>query len=177
MRLGTKPCLAATTLALLTLTACNRAPIIEWHQVDAPDGTFSVTLPGDSVKEDTPTKSVTGGSFVSHSFRTRSSKSVGNAAYACAWWEDPTLKGRTSEQILDSMRSNGLSVLHSELLEEKRFTIQGHPARDIRAIIPGHDYDNRIVVVGNRVYSLMIVSEKRDSRYVEKFFNSLILHQ
>lgn len=176
MPLRTRSCLAATTLALLTLMACNREQVIEWHQVDAPDGTFSVIFPGNPDKVDTPTKSTTGGSFVSHSFRTRSSKSVGNAAYACAWWEDPTLNGRTPEQILDSLQNNGLSVLQGNLLEEKRLTIRGHPARDIRAIVPGHDYDNRIVVVGNRVYSLMIVSEKRDSRNVEKFFNSLILH-
>jgi hypothetical protein len=175
MRLGTKPCLAATTLALLIFTACNRAPTIEWHQVDAPDGAFSVTFPGNPVKEDNLTNSATGGTFVSHSFKTRSSKSV-NASYACAWWEDPTLKGRTTEQIIDSVGNNGLSGLQGELLEEKRLTIQGHPARDIRAIIPGHDYDNRIVLVGNRVYSLMIVGRKRDSMNVEKFFNSFILH-
>lgn len=176
MPLRTKSCLATTTLVVLTLMACNRKQIIEWHQVDAPDGTFSVTFPGDPDKVDTPMRSTTGGSFVSHSFRTRSSKSAGNAAYACAWWEDPTLKDRTPEQILDTVRDNGLSILQGKILEEKRLTIRGHPARDIRAIVPGHDYDNRIVVVGNRVYSLMIVSEKRDSRNVEKFFNSLILH-
>jgi hypothetical protein len=176
MRLGTRSRLATTILALLTSTACNRAPVTEWHQVNAPDGTFSVTLPGNPVKEDTPTKSVTGGSFVSHSFKTRSSKSAGNAGYACAWWEDPTLKARTPEQILDSLRDNALSSIQGELLEEKRLTIQGHPGRDIRAVVRGHDYDNRILVVGNRVYSLMIVGEKRDSKNVAKFFDSLILH-
>jgi hypothetical protein len=175
MHLGTKSHAAATILALLTLTACNRAPVIDWHQVDAPDGTFSVTLPGDPVKEDKPTKSITGGSFVSHSFKTRSSNNVGNAAYACAWWEDPTLKDRTPEQILDNLRDIVISGLQGRLLEEKRLTIQGHPARDIRAILPGHDYDNRIVV-GNRVYSLMVSSKKRDSKNVDKFFKSLVLH-
>lgn len=170
MRFATKSCAAMAILALLTLTACNRAPVYEWHQIEGPDGTFSITLPGAAVKQDTPAKS--DGPFVKHSFRVKPSE---NESYACVWWEHPT-PGLTPEQSLDNLRDSGLSGLQGELLEEKRLTIQGHPARDIRAIVPGHAYDNRIVVVGNRVYSLFVVSRKRDSKNVDKFFKSLVLH-
>ncbi len=49
-----------------------------------PDGTFSVSLTGDAAKVDTPTKSVTGGSFIAHGLNVRASK---DAVYGCSWWE------------------------------------------------------------------------------------------
>jgi hypothetical protein len=177
MRLATNAYLTAIILALLTSTACNRTPVYEWRPLEAPDRTFSVSLPGDAVKEDTPTKSVTGGSFIAHSFKARASK---DAAYGFSWWEDPSsLKDRTAEQILDRARDGGLSATSGKLLSEKRLTVQGHPARDIRAIARGNAaYDNRLVVVGNRLYTLLVldVSGKRDGENIEKFFDSLVLH-
>ena len=148
----------------------------QWRSLEAPDGTFSVSLPGDAVKEDKPTKSVTGGSFISHTFKARASK---GAAYGCSWWEDPSLKGRTAEQILDTARDGGLSSSNGKMLGEKRLTVQGHPARDIRAIAGRNAaYDNRLVVVGDRLYTLLVVdvSGKRDNVNIERFFHSLVLH-
>lgn len=176
MHLATKSYVAATLLAILTSTACNRTPAYEWRPLEAPDGTFSVALPGDAVKEDTPTKSVTGGYFIVHSFKSRASK---NAAYGCSWWEDPSFKGRTAEQILETARGSGLSGINGKLLTEKRLIFRGHPARDIQAIARGNaTYDNRLVVVGNRLYTLLVldVSGNRDRQNVEKFFNSLVVH-
>jgi hypothetical protein len=169
--------LAATILILLSSTACNRKPAYEWHTLKAPDGTFSVSLPGDAVEMDTPTKSVTGGSFISHSFNVRASK---DAVYGCSWWEDPSRpKDRTAEQILDTARDGGLSSTNAKLLSENRLTFQGHPARDIRAIAGENaSYDNRLVVVGNRLYTLMVIdaSGKYDAESVRKFFSSLEFH-
>jgi hypothetical protein len=172
-----KSCLAATILVLLSSTACNRKPAYEWHMVDAPDGTFSVSLPGEAAKVDTPTKSVTGGSFIAHGLNVRASK---DAVYGCSWWEDPSRPtGQTAEQILDIARDGGLSSTNAKLLSEKRLTFQGHPARDIRAIARGNAaYDNRVVVVGNRLYTLLVIdaSGRHDTESIEKFFNSLQVH-
>lgn len=172
-----KSYLAAIILVLLSSTACNRKPAYEWHTLTAPDGTFSVSLPGDAVKVDTPTKSATGGSFISHSLNVRASK---DAVYGCGWWEDPSRpKDRTAEQILDTARDGGLSSTNGKLLSENRLTFQGHPARDIRAIASGNaSYDNRLVVVGNRLYTLMVIdaSGKYDAESVRKFFSSLDFH-
>jgi len=126
---------------------------------------------------DTPTKSVTGGSFTSHSFNVRASK---DAVYGCTWWEDSSRpKDRTPEQILDTARDGGLSGTNAKLLSENRLTFQGHPARDIRATARGNAaYDNRLVIVGGRLYSLLVIdaSERHDNKNVAKFFNSLELH-
>jgi len=144
--------LAATILVLLSSTSCNRIAAYEWRTLAAPDGTFSVSLPGDAVTVDTPTKSVTGGSFISHRLNVRASK---DAAFGCSWWEDPSRpRDRTAEQILDT-------------------------ARDIRGITHGNAaYDNRIVIVGNRLYTLLVIdtSGRQDTESIERFFNSLRFH-
>jgi hypothetical protein len=167
----------ATILVLLSATACNRKPGYDWQTLTAPDGTFSVSLPGNAVVVDTPTKSATGGSFISHNFKTRASK---DAAYGCSWWEDPSRpKDWTTEKILDTARESGLSGANAKLLTENRITFLGHPARDIRAIAHGKSaYDNRIVLVGNRLYTLLVVdvSGKHDTESIERFFNSLQFH-
>jgi hypothetical protein len=98
-----KSCLAATILVLRSSTACNRKPAYEWHMVDAPDGTFSVSLPGDAAKVDTPTKSVTGGSFIAHGLNVRASK---DAVYGGSWWEDPS-------RPIDASGRHGLRALKS----------------------------------------------------------------
>jgi hypothetical protein len=172
-----KTCLAATIVVLLSAMACNRKPEYEWHTLVAPNGTFSVSLPGNAVVEDTPTKSVTGGSFISHSFNVRASK---GAVYGCSWWEDPSRpKDQTAEETLDIARDAGLSSTSAKLLSEKRLTFHGHTARDIRAIARGNAaYDDRIVVVGNRLYTLLVIdsSGEHDNENIRKFFNSLELH-
>ena len=168
---------AAMILVLLSSAACNRKPAYEWHTLLAPDGTFSVSLPGAAVVVDTPTKSVTGGSFISHSFNVRASK---DAVYGCSWWEDPSRPGnQTLEQILDTARDGGLSGSNAKVLSENKLVFQGHPARDIRAVARGNAaYDNRIVAVGNRLYTLLVIdaSGRHDSESVVRFFNSLELH-
>jgi hypothetical protein len=172
-----KHCVAAIIVVLLSSTACNRKQAYEWHTLEARDKTFSLSLPGDAVQVDTPAKSVTGGSFISHSFKVRASN---DAAYGCSWWEDSSRPiDRTAEQILDTARDGGLSAADAKLISESRLTLQGHPARDIRGIARGvAAYDNRVVVVGNRLYTLLVVdaSGKHDSKSIEKFFNSLQFH-
>lgn len=169
--------LAGTILVLLTSAACNQKPTYEWHTLFAPDGTFTVSLPGEASVVDRPTKSVSGGSFISHSFNVRASK---NAVYGCSWWEDSSRpKDQTPEQILDVARDGGLSGSNAKLLRENRLSFQGHPARDIRAIARGNAaFDNRIVVVGNRLYTLLVIdtSGRHDDESVARFFNSLELH-
>jgi hypothetical protein len=64
------------------------------------------------------------------------------------------------------------------MLNERRLTVQGYPARDISAVAGGYAaYDNRLVLVGTRLYTLMGVdgTGKHDTRDIEKFFNSFAL--
>ena len=166
--------LCALILLPLASTGCNRTPTYQWRVVEAPDKTFSVALPGNAVSEDTATRSATGGSFTSHRLTVR----MTNAGYAISWWEDPSLRGSNPEQILDMMRDRGLAPSNARMLNERRLTVQGYPARDISAVAGGYAaYDNRLVLVGTRLYTLMGVdgTGKHDTRDIEKFFNSFAL--
>jgi hypothetical protein len=161
-------------LLLFTLIACDRAPTYQWHETESPDKTFAIALPGNAISEDTAKRSATGESFISHQLTVR----FAHADYAIAWWENPSLKGN-ADQILSTMRDRGLAPLRSKLIFERSVTVQGYPARDISAVTEFRAaYDNRIVLVGNRVYSLMVVdgSGKHDFRNIARFYNSLALY-
>jgi hypothetical protein len=174
----TKKCLPTTVaLVLLITSACDRtASEYQWRQIKAPDGSFSVTLPGEAIQQDMPEKSVAGGSFISHILNVRASKT---ARFGCAWWQDPTFKNRTTDEILNTARDSGLSGVGGRLLSEQKLVFQGYPARDLQAIARGNAaYDNRLVLVDGTLYTLLVVdaSGRHDSANIHKFFASLALH-
>lgn len=158
-------------LAVGTLIVRRHEPSrsYQWHRVDAPDGKFAIEFPGAAGNRQEPITSVTGGKFTTYNFSERVGE---NAAYGCSWWDDPASSGVPADQILDRMtEKSAVSVA--------RITVQGHPATDVQTWGPGNAaYDNRIVIVGARTYSLMVVdkSGKRDRKNIEKFFNSFMLH-
>jgi hypothetical protein len=140
----------------------------QWQRVESPDGKFAIEFPGAQGSRQDPITSVTGGKFTTYNLSER----VGNAAYGCSWWDDPSSIGIPPDQILDRMTErSAVSV--------SRITVQGHPATDVQTWGPGNAaFDNRIVIVGARTYSLMVVDKtgKRDRKAIEKFFNSFTLH-
>ena len=161
----------ALVLAVGTLIVIRHEPTrsYQWQRVESPDGKFALEFPGAAGNRDEPITSVTGGKFTTYSLSERVGE---NAAYGCSWWDDPASSGVAPDQILDRMtEKSAVSVA--------RLTVQGHPATDVQTWGLGNAaYDNRIVIVGARTYSLMVVdkSGKRDSRNIEKFFNSFTLH-
>jgi hypothetical protein len=141
----------------------------QWLRVESPDGKFAIDFPGAPGSRQEPITSVAGGKITTYNL----SEKVGeNAAYGCSWWDDPSSSAIPADQILDRMtEKSAVSV--------SRITVQGHPATDVQTWGPGNAaFDNRIVIVGARTYSLMVVdkSGKRDQKIIEKFFDSFTLH-
>ena len=161
----------ALVLAVGTLIVIRHEPTrsYQWQRVESPDGKFAIDFPGSPGSRQGPITSVAGDKFATYNLSERVGE---NAAYGCSWWDDPASSGVPPEQVLDRMtEKSAVSVA--------RFTVQGHPATDVQTWGPGNAaYDNRIVLAGVRTYSLMVVdkSGKRDSRNIEKFFNSFTLH-
>jgi hypothetical protein len=159
---------ATLVLAVCMVAWYEQSASYQWERFEAPDGKFTVNLPGKPVVRDELTTSLTGGSFTSHSVNAKASE---HAAYGCSWWENPDLIGRSADQRLGSLRDKAT-------VSEKHMTIQGYPAMEVQA---GGDekpaFDNRIVVVGPRIYSLVVVdtSGKHDRKNVKKFFDSFTL--
>ena len=141
----------------------------QWQRVESPDGKFAIELPRIPGSRLEPVSSAAGGKFTTYSL---SEKIDDNAAYGCSWWDDPGLIGVPPDQILDRMTEKSAVSVNQVM-------VQGHPATDVQTWGPGHAaFDNRIVIVGARTYSLMVIdkSGKRDRKNIERFFRSLTLH-
>ncbi len=162
-------------LFLLSLTDCKRGHVYDWQLVNAPDGSFTISFPANPTLEEKPTASLTGGAFVSHTFKVKPADGV---AYMCGWWEDPSQQTFSIEERLNKARDRGVGGVRGVLISEKRISVQGYPARDIKAIAAGNAaFDNRLILVGSRLYSLMVLdrSGNHDVENVQKFFNSLTI--
>jgi hypothetical protein len=167
--------LAVTALLALPFISCNKEHSYNWQAVYSADGKFKISFPGNPTLEETPIKSITGGSFTTHTLKI---KPVASAAYLCGWWEDPTLTGLSTEERLNKARDNGVGGVGGRLIRETRISIQGYPARDIQVIARGNAaFDSRIILVGSRLYTLGVadVTGNHDTSNVERFFNSFTL--
>ena len=71
---------------------------------------------------------------------------------------------------LDDNRNAVLTGLHGTLVSERSFELDGHSARDVTATIPGGTEFLRMIVVGQRVYSLVVVGQPSDAARAEAFF-------
>jgi hypothetical protein len=159
-------------LSTLPFTSCKRTHSYDWQWVNLADGQSRISFPGKPILEETPTKSITGGSFTSHALKV---KPVATVAYGCTWFDDPSLTGMSADDRLNQARDNGIRGVQGTLVSEKRISVQGHPARDIQATARGNAaFDNRIILVGSRLYTLMVVdvTGRHDTQNVERFFNS-----
>ena len=104
-------------LSVGSFTSCKRAPSYDWQWVDLAGGEFKVSFPGKPAPEETPTKSITGGSFTSHSLKVKVSDTV---AFGCTWFDDPSLAGTTVEEHLNQARDHGLAGVRGSLVSERR---------------------------------------------------------
>jgi len=159
-------------LSALFFISCQQTHSYDWQWVDLGDGQSRISFPAKPILEETPTKSITGGSFTSHALKV---KPVATVAYGCTWFDDPSLTGMSAEDRLNQARDNGIRGVQGTLVSEKRLTIQGHPARDVQITARGNAaFDNRIILAGSRLYILMVadVTGRHDAQNIERFFNS-----
>ncbi|PYX34043.1 MAG: hypothetical protein DMG80_03705 [Acidobacteria bacterium] len=166
----------AATLGLLWIADCRRPPAYDWQSFASPDGKFAISFPGKPILDEHPAKLATGESYTSHRWTT---KAADDAAFGCSWWEDPNLPNRSSDEMLNKIRDFGLYGVQGRLISERRFTLQGYPAKDIEARARGNlAMHNRIILVGTRVYTLLVfeTSGKRNITNAERFFKSFSLH-
>jgi hypothetical protein len=145
-----------------------------WVQVVSPDSKFRVSIPGTSSIAQTAEKTLDGRPFVSNMIKSTPARSV---IYAVSWWENPTQKDRSTEELFAHFRECDINVLHGAV-SEKNATVQGHPAN--YAFVLGANglmVWNLTIRVGPRIYSLSVLdpsgfSEKDN---IQKFFKSFAL--
>ncbi len=145
-----------------------------WQIFNSPDGKFSINLPGKPIVEEDQQISVAGGDVATtHGVSTQANDHV---VYNCTYVEYPSLITKSPDEVLTNARDGGLKNVQGTLISEKRTTVDGHPARDIQARARENSaYDTRLILVGKRMYMLMVVDTgkpSRDGKNIQKFFDS-----
>ena len=141
-----------------------------WERFESPDGKFSISLPGKPVGESEVRPPE--GAPKAHSWNVRPRA---DAAYGCSWWDDSNLSSQPVDVVLDKARDLGVAGARGLLVSETRIAVKGYPAREVKAVLAGNlTYEDMLIVVGNRVYSLMVIyrDESREGANVQKFFAS-----
>ena len=144
-----------------------------WQTYTAPDGSFSVELPGKPTVETTPVP-VEGGSTTPMTMV--SVNPTSSTSYMCSYAEDESIRRKSADEALESARDGSLRKTQGTLISQKRTTVQGYPALDMQMRARGNSLvDSRLILVGDRLYMVMAVAmvpEEGEAKTVQRMFES-----
>jgi hypothetical protein len=160
---------------LVSMAVANYDKLLprRWETYTAPDGSFSVELPGKPAVETTQAPVEGGGTTA---LTLVSVKPTSATAYMCSYAEDENIGTKPPDEALESARDGSLSKTEGTLISQKRMTVQGHPALDMQARARGNSLvDSRMIVAGKRLYMIMAVSsgqQDREEKTIQRMFES-----
>jgi hypothetical protein len=142
-----------------------------WRTYTSPDATFRVDFPVRPSVQEVPDKEF----GVLHVVVAKPSL---HAVYSCSWREISSLNSRAPDEFMDRARDFGIQGVEGVLLDERKITIQGYPARDVRIRARGRAVlTDRTILAGSRLYSLTVVNTDGvyDAKNIERFLRSFYL--
>lgn len=146
-----------------------------WTELNSPDGGFKLLMPGESFKQtltlETPT-----GKIVHNIYRAAKGGVICLVDYADFPKEvtDPA----TIKATFDEVRDELLKGAQAKLDSEATISLDGHPGREIKLILPGSEAKARLYIVNRRFYQLLIINMpmlNKDASVLDKFFESFKL--
>lgn len=143
-----------------------------WQTYTAPDGTFSIELPGQPAIEATQAPLDDGGTAP---MTLVSVQPTSSTAYMCSYVENDNLANKTPDEILEAARDGSLKKTQGTLMSQSRLTVQGYPALDVQAQARENSVtDSRIVLAGKRLYMIVAVAgaQEREPKTVQRVLNS-----
>ncbi|HEX7285606.1 MAG TPA: hypothetical protein VF532_05455 [Candidatus Angelobacter sp.] len=143
-----------------------------WQTYTAPDGTFSIELPGQPAIETTQAPLDDGRTAP---MTLVSVQPTGSTAYMCSYVENDNFANKTPDEILEAARDGSLKKTQGTLVSQSRLTVQGYPALDIQAQARENSVtDSRMVLAGKRLYMIVAVAgaQEREPKTVQRVFNS-----
>lgn len=159
---------------LVFLVGCQQAT---WEEFRSSEGKFSVLMPGRPTKQIRSVKTPSG-ALDAHMFLVEQ----GNVAYMVAYSDYPAIviQDRPAKLILDGARSGAVRNAQGKLVGESQISLDGHQGRelDIETTEGKTVIKARIVLVGHRLYQVMVLTRKEQasSEEVKKFLDSFTLH-
>jgi len=170
-------CIVMTLVFFVWLAASLRQTDDGWETVRAPDGSFSVLMPGTPEHEQTDATSLAFGKVRANILMLEQ----GQWGYTVSWVDYPTgsYADADLDASLDEARNGAVEGVQGTLLGEEHITIQGYPGRRIR-VAPAAPQASAIMTmlaVGDRLYSLSVVCPKEQSfsPKITKFLDSFTL--
>jgi hypothetical protein len=166
---------AAVFAALIAMAVANYDKLLplKWETYTAPDNSFTTEFPGKPTVE-TAQAPVEGGG--TKPVTMISVKPSASTAYMVSYVEDDNVAGKSADDVLANARDGSLSKTQGTVLQQNRLTIQGYPAMDIQASARGNSrFDARLVVVGKRLYMIMVVAtveQDRSPKNIQRMFAS-----
>jgi len=145
-----------------------------WREVESSDNQFRVSFPGTPSTSQKADKSADGRIFVSTIIR---SSPVRGVIYAVGWWENPSQRDQTTDELFAHFRECNISVFHGAV-SQKDAEVQGHPAK-YTFVLAGNGLivENLAIRVGPRVYSLSVLDSSAylEKENIQRFFYSFTL--
>jgi len=147
-----------------------------WQVVESPDAHFRISFPGSFKASQETNTAVDGSAFLSN--RLTSSPAQG-VIYAVSWWENPAQESKSTEELFANFRGCDIKTFHGTVISEKVTDVQGYPAMDVALAGNGFVVRNRMIRVGPRLYSQVVMGPlgRLHGGDVQKFFDSFTLRQ
>jgi len=161
-------------LAAAFLVAAGDA-ITKFEAFAPKGGRFTVQMPGQPKEQKSTAKTAIGPIDI-HMFVYEADP---NTAYMVGYNDYPEgmMKKADPEKVLDGARDGAVKNVNGKLDWEKKITIDGHPGRDFAVTAEGLSVRDRIYLVNDRLYQVMLVGSKDfiTGKDGEKFLNSFKL--
>lgn len=162
---------AAVLVAGLLLVSCQRKA--SWRDYTAPDGRFTISLPGAPRVGVTPAQGLDGAT--QHTVRVRAE----GQQFVVSYSDFPGDMGNPEELIVVAHQAATTNLKAPKTIGDKPWNVQGRPGREFRVSTPDAVYVSRFVMVPEqrRLYQLLVVTpeEKLQSPAVGQFLESFKL--
>lgn len=149
-----------------------------WQTYTAPNGIFSIELPGTLTAETTQAPIEGGGSMTINLI---SASPTTHTSYSCAYFDREGIENKSLDEVLTSARDGSLRKIQGTIIKEKRIEVDGYPALEMQANARGTSlFDSRIIVAGKRLYmigAVATVQGDREPKTVQRVMDSFKILQ
>lgn len=150
-------------------TQTSESQVSQWKLFTAPDGRFSVLMPG-MPKRVTQTQKTFMGEINLEIFLGQPPKQ--EVAYVVAFNDFPDSYGQMNnpQEILNNAQEMALKTTQSNLVSQRDIrSYNGHPGKEIEYINSGGKITrNRMYFAEGRLYQVMVITTKRQQKYLAK---------
>jgi hypothetical protein len=153
----------------------NKPVKLEWKIFNAPDGRFSILMPG-APKTLSQTQKTFMGEINLQVFVAQPPNQ--EVAYIVAFNDFPDRYGDLAnpKELLNNAKDMALKTTQSNLIKQKEIiSYNGHPGKEIEYVNQGGKITrNRMYVAQGRLYQVMVITSKKQQQTLEKTMNGYL---